>query len=100
MSSPATLHIHKVTKLESLTPLSASNTLQSVTIPAGQGNIAVKNWGTSIVWIGGPQTDADTSKGWPLDPRDGFEIGDLREDITFYYHCASGETSTLVGLRR
>ena len=100
MSISTTLSFHKASRIESIAPISVTNTLGSMTISPGQGIISLRNWGTKVVWVGGPETDADTEYGWPLIQGDAYEVPDAREEITVYYHCASGDTSTLVGMIR
>lgn len=86
--------------LKVLWSLIAANTVksQSVTISSTATSIpssalskrkilTLKNFGTQIVYIGA--SDVTTSSGFPLDPRDGFEMA-IEEDVTLYGIVASG----------
>jgi len=66
-----------------------------ISLSSGKSQISVQNTGTKPIWIGDSNVAPSSSRGWRLNPTDGYEFKECKVGFSFYAKCASGESSTL-----
>lgn len=95
MSITAGMTLHKVLNLDDEAKIDVTASRQKYTLNAANAWISFQNTGTTNVWMGGPNMDADTSRGYKLFPGASFIFEQILEAFVIYFECEGAETGTI-----
>lgn len=73
----------------------SSSATSSITVPSGKTKFVIQNTGTKKVWFGDSNVNPTNKVGLFLVPTQMYEFSNVTSNLSIYFKCESGDTSTI-----